>query len=128
VTTLAEFKRQLRMERYAEQLHAEQFAESICVTCGYCAAGVTMIDGAPRCERHRNRGEVARDSRESLKAGCPIRGHDHDVRVIERHTQAGTGKKATTYGCPSGVYRWFVPDGQPLGGLRIRRPRGGWRK
>ncbi len=72
--------------------------------------------------------DMLRDSRRSLKVSCPIRGHDHDVRVIERHMQVGTGKKATTYGCPSGVYRWFVPVGQSIGGLRTKRPRGGWRK
>jgi len=58
---------------------------------------------------------------------CPIRGHKHDVAVVKSHTQVGTGKKAVTYECPTGVYRWFALLGQPISSLRLKRPRYGWR-
>ncbi len=59
---------------------------------------------------------------------CNVRGHDHDLDVVATHVQRGTGAKASTYECPTGNYRWFVPEG---GGLspytRSIRPRWGWK-
>jgi hypothetical protein len=60
---------------------------------------------------------------------CPIRGHDHLVVKVKDHVQVGTGKKATTWECPLGAYRWFSIEGKPLPeAIRFDRPRWGWPK
>lgn len=58
---------------------------------------------------------------------CLIRGHDHPLTVIIRHTQDGTGSVGFTWECPTGRYRWFALDGRtPVDVTRTVRPRHGW--
>lgn len=63
------------------------------------------------------------------KHPCPVRGHSHTLVHVKEHTQQGTGKKADTWECPSGRYRWFLLRGRSLAdGARLMRPRWGWKE
>lgn len=60
---------------------------------------------------------------------CPIRGHQHELKVVRNIVQKGTGNKAALWECPGGNYRWLVLDGQqPSPLLRFSKPRYGWKK
>lgn len=58
---------------------------------------------------------------------CPVKGHNHELKVVKRIVQDGTGDKASILECPGGGYRWFKLDTLPFSDtLRMRRPRWGW--
>lgn len=80
-----------------------------------------MSDDELEAFRKKNKGEVPITK-------CPIRGHDHDLRIHRHITQIGTGEKAVVFECPSGMYRWFCVVGNQLSNLcRSKRPRWGWK-
>lgn len=61
---------------------------------------------------------------------CLVRGHDHALVHVREHVQRGTGDVAHTWECPTGLYRYFVLEGNDVGDstIRFKRPRWGWAK
>lgn len=62
---------------------------------------------------------------------CPIRGHAHDLVHVQDHVQSGTGAKATTWECPSGLHRFLLIEGLHATAAtapRYKRPRWGWKR
>lgn len=58
---------------------------------------------------------------------CLVRGHHHDLALVRTIEQRGTGVRAYVWQCPTGRYRYFVPEGsRPSNAMRTTRPRYGW--
>jgi hypothetical protein len=61
---------------------------------------------------------------------CPVKGHDHNLLVVRKHVQRGTGSIGYTLECPSGMYRWLLLEhhASPIHpAMTQKRPRWGWK-
>lgn len=60
-----------------------------------------------------------------MKIACPIKHRkfgQHDLNVLRVVTQSGTGETATWYECPTGRYRWFIPEFQLADAMILGKP------